>query len=248
MNHYLMNLSKTRIEDGIYAIDKALWFEKQRILVIADLHIGYEQYLTEQGILLPRKQFEVMKKELSFLLNFLQPKKVIINGDLKHEFGEISKQEWQEALAILDLLLAKAKVVLIKGNHDTILEPIARKKGVRIVDYYCINNGEVCFMHGHKIFEKPMKKAKLLVFAHTHPAITLREGIKVEKYKCWLVGKWKRKRVIVMPSFIFYVEGSDVLSHYFEQPFLKHLDNFEVLVIGDKVYKFGKIKDLRENE
>lgn len=240
-----MNLEKIKVGEGIWFVDKALWFEKQKLLAIADLHIGYEQALNEAGIALPRKQFEVMKKELSFLLNFLQPKKIVINGDLKHEFGEISKQEWQETLAILDLLLSKAKVILVKGNHDTILEPIARKKGLKIVDYYCINKGEICFMHGHKIFDKALAKARLLVFGHTHPAIILREGIKTEKYKCWLIGKWKGKKVVVMPSFIFYIEGVDVLSHYFEQPFLARLDKFKVYVIGDRIYKFGKIKDLK---
>jgi putative SbcD/Mre11-related phosphoesterase len=233
-----------KLIDGIYLVDKALWLEKQKILAIADLHIGYEGYLAEeQGILLPRRLFQMIKKDLSFFINFLQPKKILINGDLKHEFGKISEQEWQETLAILDLMLEKAKVILIKGNHDTILEPIARKKDLEIVDYYCCSS--ICFMHGHKIFDKPLQKAKILVFAHTHPAIILREGIKAERYKCWLFGRWKGKKVIVMPSLIPYAEGIDVLSHYFDQPFLKNLNNFEVLAVGDKIYKMGKVKDLK---
>jgi putative SbcD/Mre11-related phosphoesterase len=233
-----------KLMNDIYLVDKALWLEKQKILAIADLHIGYEGYLAEeQGILLPRRLFQIIKKDLSFFINFLQPKKILINGDLKHEFGKISEQEWQETLAILDLMLEKAKVILIKGNHDTILEPIARKKGLEIVDYYCY--GGICFMHGHKIFDKLLKKAKILVFAHTHPAIILREGIKAERYKCWLFGRWKGKKVIVMPSFIPYAEGIDVLSQHFDQPFLKNLNNFEVLAIGDKIYKMGKVKDLK---
>jgi len=233
-----------KLINGIYLIDKALWLEKQKILAIADLHIGYEGYLVEeQGILLPRRLFQMIKKDLGFFINFLQPKKILINGDLKHEFGKISEQEWQETLAALDLMLEKAEVILIKGNHDTILEPIARKKGLKIVDYYCCSS--ICFMHGHKIFDKPLKKAKILVFAHTHPAIILREGIKAERYKCWLFGSWKGKQVIVMPSFIPYAEGIDVLSQHFDQPFLKNLSNFEVLAIGDKIYKMGRVKNLK---
>ncbi len=238
-----MELSKIKIDENIFIVDKALWIENKKILAIADLHIGYEEYLAEYGILMPKKQFEIIKKELSFLVNFLMPKKIVINGDLKHEFGSISKQEWKETLEILDLLLSKGKVILVKGNHDTILEPIARKKGLKIVDYYCID--DICFIHGHKIFKKCIEKAKLIVLSHIHPAITLREGIKVEKYKCWLFGKWKKKKIIVMPAFFPYIEGIDVLKEYLELDFLKNIEDFNVYIIGDKIYKFGKIKDLK---
>jgi len=242
-------MEKYKLIDDIYLIDKALWLEKQKILAIADLHVGYEAYLAEeQGILMPKRQFEILKKEIGFLINFLQPKKIIINGDLKHEFGKISKQEWKETLAILDLMLNKARVILVKGNHDTLLEPIAKRKNLRIVDYYFVEKEKICFMHGHKIFEDIIKKAELLVFGHTHPAIVLREGIKAERYKCWLFGKWKRRKVIVMPSFIPYFEGVDVTSHYFDQPFLKDINSFEVFVIGDKIYKLGKIEDINGKE
>jgi len=238
-------MEKYKLIEDIYLVDKGLWIEKQKILALADLHIGYEGYLAEeQGILLPRKLFEITKKEISFLINFLQPKKIIINGDLKHEFGKISKQEWKETLAILDLMLEKTKVILVKGNHDTILEPIAKRKNLKVVDYYFIKRDKICFMHGHKIFNDAIKNSEILVFGHTHPAIVLREGIKTERYKCWLYGKWKGKRVIVMPSFIPYSEGVDVQSYHFEQVFLKNIKSYEVFVIGDRIYKIGKLEDL----
>jgi len=58
------SIEKIKICDGVYLIDKAIWLEKQRVLAIADLHIGYECYLNEMGIALPRNQFEIMKKEI----------------------------------------------------------------------------------------------------------------------------------------------------------------------------------------
>ncbi len=241
-----MDLSKTKIFEGIYIIGKALWLEKVKILVIADLHIGYEEYLNELGIAIPRQQFKLMHEELKNLLNLLKPKLIVINGDLKHEFGEISKQEWNETLAILDLCLKHAKVVLVKGNHDTILEPIARKKNVKIVDYYVVDS--IVITHGHKILNEFFdKQIKTIVIAHEHPAISLREGIKVEKYKCWLIGRWHNKKLIVMPSFM-YIEGSDITKEMLLSPFLTkvNLDNFEIYIVADKVYKFGKLKMLRK--
>ena len=137
------------------------------------------------------------------------------------------------------------QVVLIKGNHDTILEPIARKKKLSIRDFYCV--GKICILHGHKILlNKEIHSAKLLIIAHEHPAIFLQEGPKVEKYKCFLLGKFKKQKLIVMPSFLPIVEGTDLrkeelLSPYLHQP----LGNFEVFILGDKVYKLGKLKNIK---
>ena len=226
---------------------KALWFPKKKILIIADLHLGYEEALNEQGIMIPRQMFKQIKKELQDLLK-LNPKIIIINGDLKHEFGQISRQEWSEATGILDLLLKKCKVILIKGNHDTILGQIAKKKNLDIVDFYCFD--DICVLHGHKVLlDKKIYDSKILVIGHQHPAISIREGIKSEKYKCFLVGKWKRKNLVVMPSFFTIFEGSDIRNEKLMSPYLdeRKIGNFEIFILGenDKIYKFGKLKHIK---
>ena len=93
-----------QILPGIVIVGKALWIKKLKILVVADLHIGYEEALAEEGYLLPRTMFKEMSKELKELLEKLKPNLVVINGDLKHEFGQISKQEWFETNTILDII------------------------------------------------------------------------------------------------------------------------------------------------
>lgn len=229
---------------GIEMLGKALWLPKQKVLVIADLHIGYEEALNKQGILVPRQQFKKIRKEISELLK-LKPRIIIINGDLKHEFGEISRQEWRETLEMLYLMLEKAEVILIKGNHDTILEPIARKKGLEIRGFYCIDSSRICILHGDKIrIEKEVNKAKILIIGHEHPAVSLQEGIKSEIYKCFLLGGWKGKKLIVMPSFLPLAEGSDIRKERLLSPYLSDIKNFKIFVLGDRIYKFGRLKDL----
>jgi len=234
---------------GIEIKGKALWLAKQKVLIIADLHIGYEEALAEEGILAPKISFSEMRQEIVELLK-LKPRVVVINGDLKHEFGEISRQEWRETLEILDLLLKKCRVILIKGNHDTILEPIARKKRLRVVDYYCID--DVCILHGHKILldkEIYTKSVKTIVIGHEHCAVSIREGVKQELYKCFLKGKWHGKNLVVMPSFFSIYEGSDVRKEKLLSPFLNEasIKNFEVYVLDEKnrVYYFGKLKEMK---
>jgi metallophosphoesterase superfamily enzyme len=51
-----------------------------------------------------------------------------------------------------------------------------------------------------------------------------------------------------MPSFNMLSEGTDILAGELLGPFLhQDLDDFEVYVVEDKVYRFGKVKDLRNH-
>ena len=231
---------------------KALWLAKKKMLVIADVHIGYEEAMRSGGVYAPRTTFSDLKKEIEDLL-LLKPKIIVVNGDIKHEFGRISNQEWEDAIAFLDLLLGdgkdKRKVILIKGNHDNFLEPIAVKRGVEVRDFYCFDN--ICLLHGHKIFlnkEVYAKKIKNIIIGHEHPAVSITDGVKTELYKCFLKGRWHEKTLVVMPSFFSVFEGSDIRREKLLSPYLdkKTIGNFEVYIVGEKekIYKFGKLKDM----
>jgi len=232
-------------------IGKTLYFPEKKTLVLGDLHLGWEESLNEQGIFVPRRQFEETVKDLSKVFEEIEAKEkkikeIVVLGDLKHEFGEISEQEWREVKEILEVFKRKAeKVVLVKGNHDTILGPIADRKELSVVDYYI--NEEICFMHGNKLFPECLdEKIKMLVLGHRHPAVVLSDKYKKEKYKCFMVGEWKNKKVVILPSFFPFIEGSEVANLEDNRMFIpeKELRNFEVYVVGDEVYKFGKVKEI----
>ena len=144
------------IEKGIEIVDLALYLPKQKTLIISDVHIGYEEALSKQGLLVPRFHFKDTIKKLTNILEQTKPETVVINGDLKHEFGTISEQEWRETLKVLDLISRYAKkIVLVKGNHDTILGPIARKRNLSVVDDFKIE--DILITHGDKINKKKSK-------------------------------------------------------------------------------------------
>src|SRR3989344_5563917 len=133
----------------IHAIDLAIEIDTQT-LVFGDIHIGYEEALNKTGYLIPRFQFQDTIKRLNSILKNKQYEQIILNGDIKHEFGTITNQEWRDSLKILDLLQKHAKkVILIKGNHDTILGPIGDKKNLNIVEEFSI--GDIYICHGHVI-------------------------------------------------------------------------------------------------
>mgnify|MGYP001563953643 CR=1 FL=1 len=240
-----------KILPNVEIIDLALYCDYT--LIIADVHIGYEEALNKQGILVPRLQFEEIIKRINKIFSQLKNKKIkriIVNGDLKHEFGTISEQEWRNTLKFLDLLAKHCnEVILIKGNHDAILGPIANKRNVKILEHYFIAKSKIFILHGNKIPSKErLKKASTIIIGHEHPAVSLKEGPRVEQFKCFLKGKYKGKNLIVQPSFNTMIEGTDLLRDEILSPFLQqNLDNFYVYIVEDKVYQFGKLRNLRES-
>ena len=237
-----------KINDNIEIIDLALYLKKEKTLVVSDLHIGIEESLNKRGVLIPRSQFNDLLIKLKLILNKVEVKRVVFNGDLKHEFGEISRQEWNNILSLIDFLNDK-EIIIIKGNHDPILKPIADKRNIKLVESYDID--DVKILHGDKILEN---LSKTLIIGHEHPAISLKKGVREEKYPCFLKGKYENKEIIVMPSFTLLNYGTNVLKENLLSPFLTNIENFEAFILEpsedlnilSKALYFGKIKELRK--
>lgn len=226
---------------GIKAEDLALLIGDT--LVISDVHIGLEEAINKQGILIPRFQFDEIIQRMKKILDNVKIKRVVVAGDLKHEFGTISAQEWRHTLQFIDFILKYAdELILVRGNHDTILGPIAEKKGIRVVESYSVGNSLI--LHGDRI-PRSIKEGTIII-GHEHPAVSLREGPRVELVKCFLVGKYRKKNLIVLPSFNLVHEGSDVLREDALSPFLRRdISEFRVYAVSDGIYNFGKLKTLR---
>lgn len=224
-------------------IDLGIYIPEFKALIIADTHIGYEESLNKQGVLIPKFHFKDTIQRLEKIFLKVKPEIAVINGDVKDEFGTISETEWRNTLKLIDFLLERCKeVVLIKGNHDKIIGPIAKKRNVKVVEQFLID--DILILHGNEIPDK-LPKCKTIIIGHEHPAVGLREGTRKEVFKCYLIGKWKNKELVAQPSFNLITEGTDVLKEKLLSPFLTNIDNFKCLVVGDKIYDFGKIKKLK---
>ncbi|MAG16424.1 phosphoesterase [Candidatus Woesearchaeota archaeon] len=237
-------------------VNLALYIKSLNSLVLGDVHIGYEEELNKRGVLIPRHHFKDVLASLNHTFYLLEPllkkskkkklSNIIINGDLKHEFGLISNQEWREILKFFDILSKHCeKIILVKGNHDPIIGPVAKKRNIKVVDDYSKDGIFIC--HGHQIPTTDVfKKSKLLIIGNEHPAVSIKEGPRSETFKCFLKGTFKNKDMIVMPSFNPITIGTDVLKEQFISPFLNQdINSFEVFVIAGNVYYFGKVKDLK---
>lgn len=232
-----MNISK-----NIKIIDLALYLTKYKTLIISDSHIGYEEALNKQGVMVPRFQFTELLKRLEKIFAKVKPETIIINGDIKHEFGTISTQEWRHTLRLIDFFARHCKkLIMLKGNHDKVLGPIAEKRNITIADNIIL--GDTLITHGHKLVKVLPRNIKTIIIGHEHPAVSFQER-PGDKFKCFLKGKYKKAALIVMPSFNLVIEGSDITKEKLLSPFLKDISNFECYIVEDKIYRFGKVKNL----
>ena len=235
-------------------IGKSLLIDNS-VLVIGDLHLGYEGSMRESGYMIPSGLYKQTIEDLDKIFDRVgKVEKVILLGDVKHEFGRYVEDEWKEIGEAMNYLRRNTKeVIIVKGNHDAIIDSMIEKLDrVKLVDYYLWE--EFCFLHGDRDFKDKIydKKIKYWIIGHGHPAVTLYDksgGIKKEKYKCFLVGAYNRKKVIVVPSFFPLVEGSDPRDYDLRLIWKFNLDKFNVRIVGEserglETLDFGKLGKL----
>lgn len=233
-------------------VDRCLFLKKDKIVIVGDLHLGYEDGLIKSGISIPRTQLA----ETIAIFNRVfektgKVKKIILLGDVKHYFGKILAQEREDFESIMKIFLnyldKDGQIIITAGNHDKILLPITKKyNNIRLLDKFLFKN--IFFMHGDASSIKKSyldiknKKTKLIVLGHFHPAYILKDkgSVKEEKYKCFLYGKSKEygKNVIFVPSFFPPIEGSDIKKEL--EIFNKGMKAVLVTNTGN-IYKFSNI-------
>ncbi|MBS3074523.1 metallophosphoesterase [Candidatus Pacearchaeota archaeon] len=241
-------------------IGKSVFFPSSGILALSDLQIGYEVMLKNQGLYFPLSQLRRTIRGIEEIINKIHAKnytisRIILLGDIKHHFGYDyeEKSQVRELLEFLENKVGRNNLILIRGNHEKF-----DLDGRDYADFFIDKATGTLFLHGHKLFSGiNLKSVNRIVMGHIHPAVYLQEsgGVKRERYKCFLVGKWKHKGVVILPSFFPLIEGTalnsnDKLKHNdYGEDFgiipLKELRKLTVLIVGiDKVYEFGRLKNL----
>lgn len=236
-------------------IGKGLFFPKEKIVVIGDLHLGYERALRQRGLEFPIKQFNELIEELKKTLDHIKARygkieEIVLLGDIKHHFNylESEKQEINKLVGFLKKYVDESKIIFIRGNHEK------NDKNEKYSDYYIVK--DIAFVHGHRDFlEIYDKNINIIVMGHIHPTITLEDKMKIkkEKYKCFLVGRYKKKDWVIVPSFLAITEGVSLSEFIDEKGYdysivpNKELENFEAFVVadlGEESLDFGKLGDL----
>ncbi len=246
---------------------------KEKVLVAADLHIGFEKELSRIGVNIP-SQTEKLFLKLKSLINRLKPDRVILLGDVKHGVPAISDQEWADLPLFFEKLLESGvSVEVVPGNHDGNLEPLT-PRGVVIHDSRGVEVEGVALLHGHTWPSPRLLACKTMLMGHNHLVVELRDGLGFrEVVPVWLMvevpppsakelcmkvtrnrEEWSRlkiSRLVVMPAFNTLLSGKPVnseersfLGPILESGLLELQDSEVYMIDGTYMGRVGEIPRL----
>lgn len=231
----------------------ALYCEELDMIVISDLHLGLEGSVTSDGGYVPQFQLEDLMEDLDSAKEETGASRILVNGDLKHEFSRThykEKEEIGEFMRFLDRRFDE--IIVVKGNHDTFLDEPVEDNGGKFVDYFLENR--YLFIHGHSKLPDLEEDYDTLVIGHEHPALVLKDEIGVkEKVDCFLFGETTDgKEIVVMPAFSKISGGSKVNQVPGDQllsPVLRNnveIDNLEAVAVSREagIYRFPELEHL----
>lgn len=166
----------------------------RRVLVISDLHIGYEKTLFKQEYYSTNVVHQIIK-HLEQLVAKIKPTEIIILGDLKHSLCEFSRQEFQQVAQLLFNLQKQASVIIVRGNHDADIELVV-PDDTRIVSsagfFLQFKSKRIYLLHGHAQPTADMLTCDSLLMGHIHPAISISKlKEKSAVHRVWVKTKWK---------------------------------------------------------
>jgi putative SbcD/Mre11-related phosphoesterase len=176
----------------------ALVESRERVMVAADLHLGMEYELAQQGINIPY-QWDRLLEELLEIVREHKPDRLILLGDVKHGVPATSFQEKKEIPNFFNTLLEEVKRIdVTRGNHDANLQKLLpgevtlhTSKGILFGDGF-----NVAALHGHAWPKPEILVADTVMMAHNHPSILLNTplGIKISR-RAWIRGKTDTERL-----------------------------------------------------
>jgi DNA ligase-associated metallophosphoesterase len=158
---------------------KALYWKKHRILLLADLHLGKINHFRKSGIAVPSKANDHNIEILLELIDLTKPTRVICLGDLFHSHYN---PEW-EVFGELVKHFSNISFELVIGNHDIMSDHQYQRKG--IILHEALTIGPFLFTH-HPLEDIPENSYN--VSGHIHPGVSL---------------KGKGRQSITLPCFYF---------------------------------------------
>lgn len=198
-----------------------LYIESFNAIVFSDLHIGFEEALARgleynvsgtsysAGMFIPRIQLKKAIEILDVVFNTVNPRRVIINGDIKHAFDRLLRQERREIRELLDYLLDRnvEEIILIRGNHDNYLPLVLRNYNIELYMRYEIvtSNYHILFTHGHKTIDP--RDYDLVIIGHEHPSIRC---LGYRRFPVFLKIPYSNGYIICLPAMGPYHPGTQI--------------------------------------
>src|SRR5690606_18916178 len=98
-------------------------WQKEKALILSDLHIGKTAHFRKNGIALANHIMKSDLERLSALIEYFQPEKFLVVGDLLHAGDNSDVDEF----CIWKNQYPDIQFYLIEGNHDRISKTLEKK-------------------------------------------------------------------------------------------------------------------------
>lgn len=154
-------------QDLLLLPQKAIYWQQEKALIVADVHLGKVAHFRKAGIAVPRDMEQNDLSVLSDLIDEHKPEKILFLGDLFH--SDLNA-DW-DWLVMWRHQFPKLEMILIKGNHDIIHERHYLDLNFKLFDKFLI--GPFLMLH-HPLPEAALQNAAGYVFCgHIHPGVSL---------------------------------------------------------------------------
>lgn len=168
---------------------RALYWKREQMLVVSDLHIGKTAHFRKAGIPIPSTILKNDLKRLQRLIDHFSPHSVLVVGDLFHAENNSDLEHFHTFIKIN----AEVNFELIKGNHDRLKDSFYEAMGIKVYQTHK-DLGEIRFVHDEQHCDAHI----FCVSGHTHPGVTLRgRGKMAVKLPCYEVSEYR----LILPAF-----------------------------------------------
>ncbi len=180
---------------------RAMWWERQRTLIVADLHLGKEETFRSFGVPMPDTILDETLRRLDVLIEAHAAERIVVVGDLVHARRGLSHEIIERVRGWRDAF--KGAVELVIGNHDR-SAPVPPEWRVTIRDdrdpdgpfRYCHEPPTSASLRG-------AVGAAYVLSGHLHPTVRLAGRIDRIVLPCFAIGP----RHAVLPAFTSFSRG-----------------------------------------
>jgi len=150
------------------SIDRCIYWEEQKSLIVSDLHFGKTGHFRKSGIAVPQNVYKEDLQRLVHQLQYYKPQQLIVVGDLFHSVANKELQffeKWRNDFSLLH-------IELVKGNHDILKKEWYSANNISVSDEH-LNVDSFCFVHDINAACEPTKNINYYFSGHIHPGVTI---------------------------------------------------------------------------
>ena len=179
---------------------RAVWREDTRVLFVADVHLGKAAAFRAAGLPVPAGTTRENLARLDALIEALQPRRLVVLGDLFHARAAYREATLRE-VAAWRARRAPLAVTLVAGNHDASAGAPPASLGLELVDEpFALDGLELRHLPRDDDAEGPP-----ILAGHLHPAARLNGPAHDSlRLPCFVM----RGRQLILPAFGEFTGGS----------------------------------------